>query len=99
MPFDLEYSESAGKQYRELERSKDKKQAFKAVVKTLRLLADNPRHPGLRTHEYSSFQGPDNQKAFEAYAQNNMPGAYRIFFCYHPPKSRTIRIIAILPHP
>jgi hypothetical protein len=42
---------------------------------------------------------------FEAYAQNQTPGAYRVFFMYGPDrvegKKRTavLTIIAITPHP
>jgi hypothetical protein len=73
---------------------------FKQIQKTLHLLRDNPRHPGLQTHEYDSIENPydDKQKVFEAYAQNQTPGAYRVFWCYGPGK-REITIIAITPHP
>lgn len=73
---------------------------FKQVHKTLQLLASNPRHPGLQTHEYHSIENPldKDEKVFEAYAQNKTPGAYRIFWCYGP-KAKQITIIAITPHP
>ena len=73
---------------------------FKQVAKAVQLLQQNPRHPGLNTHEYSSLDNPYDpmQKVFEAYAQNRTPGAYRIFWCYGPAK-REITIIAITPHP
>jgi cysteine synthase len=31
---------------------------YRAVVKTLKLLQSNPRHPGLQTHQYHSIAGP-----------------------------------------
>jgi hypothetical protein len=73
---------------------------FKQIEKCVRLLLDNPRHPGLCTHEYSSIEHPydRNQKVFEAYAQNRTPGAYRVFWCYGPAKGE-ITLIAITPHP
>ena len=73
---------------------------FQQVRKTILLLADNPRHPGLQTHQYHSLQNPFDQKAkvFEAYAQNRTPGAYRVFWCYGPDMSE-ITIIAITSHP
>ena len=73
---------------------------YKQIHKTLILLQTTPRHPGLHTHEYSSLENPFNpkEKVFEAYAQNNAPGAYRIFWCYGPEK-RQITILAITPHP
>jgi hypothetical protein len=73
---------------------------FKQVYKTVTLLKSNPRHPGLHTHEYDSLQNPFDlkQKIFEAYAQNNTPAAYRIFWCYGPAQKQ-ITIIEITPHP
>ena len=73
---------------------------FKQVVKTINLLKSNPRHPSLKTHEYDSIDNPyrPTDKVFEAYAQNNTPEAYRIFWCYGP-KDKQITIISITPHP
>ena len=73
---------------------------FVQIVKSLNFLAQNPRHPGLHTHEFSSIENPfdSKQKVFEAYAQNKTPGAYRIFWCYGP-GSGEITILAITPHP
>lgn len=73
---------------------------FKQIHKTVTLLASNPRHPGLQTHEYGDLIHPyeKNGKVFEAYAQNRTPGAYRVFWCYGPAKQQ-ITIIAITPHP
>ncbi|MCE5278825.1 MAG: hypothetical protein ABFD92_10870 [Planctomycetaceae bacterium] len=83
-------------------RGKSSKQEglFKQVVKTLQLLASNPRHPGLATHAYECLSHPyrAGDKVFEAYAQNRTSGAYRIFWCYGPDKGQ-ITIIAITPHP
>ena len=73
---------------------------FKQVYKAIELLRNNPRHPGLHTHEYDSIDNPfdKNKKVFEAYALNQTPGAYRIFWCYGP-GDKEITIIAITPHP
>ena len=73
---------------------------FKQVYKCIELLAANPRHPGLQTHEYHSLGHPydTSQKVFEAYAQHRTPGAYRIFWCYGPDRNQ-ITVIAITPHP
>lgn len=73
---------------------------FKQVAKSIQYLALNPSHPSLKTHEYDSIAHPYDPKAkvFEAYAQNNTPGAYRVFWCYGP-KEKQITIIAITPHP
>jgi hypothetical protein len=73
---------------------------FKQVVKCVQLLASNPRHPGLHTHEFTSIENPyrKGEKVFEAYVQNRTPGAYRLFWCYGP-ASGQITILAITPHP
>ena len=99
MSFEILYSEDADEQLTKLQKAKDKAAPCKAIEKAIRFLAEDPKHPSLNTHEYSSLNGPDGTKVFEAYAQNKTPGAYRIFFCYHPPQTDTITIIAITPHP
>jgi len=82
--------------------TKSSKQAglFKQVAKAVQQLADNPRHPSLKTHEYESLSHPfdPDGKVFEAHAQNKTPGAYRIFWCYGPSKG-DIAVIAITSHP
>ncbi len=98
MSFKLLFTEEASSCLDELEKNKSSAKVFKAVRKSLGYLEINPRHPGLNTHKFTSFKGPDNQEVFEAYAQNNTPGAYRIFWCYGPGKQE-ITILAITPHP
>ncbi len=73
---------------------------FKQVEKCVRLLLENPRHPGLNTHEFTSIEHPYDPKAkvFEAYVQNNTPGVYRLFW-YYGPESGDITILVITPHP
>jgi hypothetical protein len=71
---------------------------FRKVVKTLALLAANPRHPGLKTHAYTSISGPNKEKVFEAYVENNTAAAYRIFF-YYGPLPAHITVFAVTPHP
>ena len=65
-----------------------------------KLSAQGPRHPGLRSHPFSSLTNPLNpaEKVFESYAQNRTPGAYRVFWCYGPQQG-AITIVAITPHP
>lgn len=85
-------------QLEELESDKTYHKRFKAVSKAMELLAVNPRHPSLQTHEYHEFQTPFGGKVFEAYAENRTAGAYRVFWCYGP-KSGQITILSITPHP
>jgi hypothetical protein len=96
--FQLKFTEQAGNDLEKLENNPSLKKRCKAVKKALGYLQTNPRHPGLNTHEYSSLFGPNGEKVFEAYAENNTPQAYRIFWVYGPDK-KIITIIAITPHP
>jgi len=65
----------------------------------------NLRHPSLATHKYESLEGPNGEEVFEAYAQNQTPGAYRVFFVYGPDRTEgkkripVLTIVAITPHP
>lgn len=73
---------------------------FKQLHKCVSLLTENPRHPGLHSHEYHSLPHPFNpqEKVFEPYVQNRTPGAYRVFWCYGP-EAGQITVLAITPHP
>jgi hypothetical protein len=96
--FEIHLSNDAEEQLLDLENDKSKKKIFKAVAKTLGLMQIDLRHPSLNTHEYTSLSRVQGCKVFESYAQNNTPGAYRVFWVYGPKKSE-ITIISIVPHP
>lgn len=104
MPFELKYTEEAQKQFEELSKDKNLEKRFKAVKKSLSLLSQDPSYPSLNTHKYDSIKGPEGVEVFEAYDENKTPAAYRIFWCYFPPKTDpdsigTITVLAITPHP
>ena len=98
MVFKLRFADRAKIELRGLEANKTNAKRLKAVRNALGRLQSNPRHPGLKTHKYSSLSGPDGEEIFEAYAENNTPAAYRIFWFYGPRK-KEITIVAITPHP
>jgi hypothetical protein len=98
MIFDLEISSEAKEQLAKLKKNPAFEKQYKAVNKALNYLKINPRHPSLNVHLFDSALGPFGQKVWEAYAENNTPRAYRIFFSYGPRK-QMISIITILPHP
>jgi hypothetical protein len=97
--FQLKYTPEAGAQLSELQRSRDARKRYLAVKKALRFLNEHPRHPSLHTHKYQSMVGPGGAEVFEAYAEQNTPAVYRIFWCYYPPNADTITVLAITPHP
>ena len=96
--FVIRYTEDAEQDLRDLIKQKDKKSILNAVVKSLKLMSVNLRHPSLNTHKYNALQGPNGEDVFESYAQNNTPGAYRIFWHYGPGKG-VITILQIVAHP
>lgn len=96
--FDLYWADAVKETYASLGADTSRKKQYKAVKKAVKLLARNPRHPSLQTHEFMSLKGPKGEKVWEAYAEQNTPGAYRILWYYGPP-SGVITIFLITPHP
>lgn len=96
--FNFEYTDLAKAQFEKLGKNKSLQVQYKAVGKALARMEQDLRHPSLNTHEYSKLSTTMGYKVFESYAQNNTPGAYRIFWRYGPGKDK-ITIIAITPHP
>lgn len=95
--FKIKKTKEAAEDLLELEETKHLYKRLKAVRKTLGLLETNPRHPSLRTHKYETLSNREYE-VFEAYAENNTPGAYRVFWRYGP-GAKEITILAITPHP
>ena len=84
--FEIKFTSRAKSDFEGLQNNAALKKRLKAVQKTIGYLQTNPRHPSLNTHKY------------EAYAENNTSGAYRVFWYYGPGQS-TITIFSITPHP
>ena len=82
----------------ELKSDPSKQGVAKAVIKSLKFMQVNLRHPSLNTHKYDELVGPNGEEVFESYAQNNTPGAYRIFWYYGPAK-KEITVLCITSHP
>ena len=98
MPFNLHFAKEAQDQLAALRDNAALAKRSKAVMSALGKLENNPRHPSLNTHKFTTRRGKNGEEMFEAYAENNTPGAYRIFWYYGPEKTM-ISIIAITPHP
>jgi hypothetical protein len=101
----IKFTPTADAQYSALETAPSKAPIFEQVRKALSYLEIDPRHPSLNTHEFTSLAGANGEKMFEAYAQNNTPSAYRIFWHYGPDEIKgknripVITVVAITPHP
>jgi hypothetical protein len=98
MNFKVFFTQKAALNLEALENNSANQKTLKAVRKCLGYLEDNPKHPSLNTHEYTSLSRKFGTKIFAAYAENNTPQAYRVFWHYGPGKSETT-IVAITPHP
>lgn len=96
--FKFDFSDKALNKLKELKIDPSKKSIAKAVKKSLELMTANLRHPSLNTHKYDELTGPNGEEIFESYAQNNTPGAYRIFWYYGPGRKK-ITVVDITPHP
>ncbi len=95
--FEILLSDTAAAQLDRLRADRTYAVRIKAVEKTLNFL-EHPRHPRLQTHEFISLRGPHGEKVFEAYAQQNTPAVYRVFW-YYGPHRQQITVIAITAHP
>ena len=71
---------------------------FKRWAKAVALLRENPRHPGLRTHEIDPLTRRYGRKVFQSYLENNTPAAGRMFWVYGPDDGQ-ITVIGLEPHP
>ncbi len=98
MPFKVLIADRADRVLDDLEHNPAFAAKYRKVVKALRLLAENPRHPGLNVHLYHSKTGPGGEPVWEAYVENRTPGAWRIWFWYGPDRNE-LTILAIGPHP
>lgn len=78
--------------------TKKEEKLRRQMGKAMNLLAQDPRHPGLRSHEISALSARYGMKVWESYLENDTPGAGRIFWVYGPGKGE-ITVIGLEPHP
>ena len=96
--FEIQLTDHAREQLAGLKADKGLFKRYKAVVKTIRFLSEDPRHHGLSTHEFTTLKGPKGEKVFEAYAEQRTPAPYLVFWYYGPGEDH-ITLFAITPHP
>lgn len=78
--------------------NKDEEKLYKKLGKALALIAKDPRHPGLHTHDIDALSARYGQRVWQSYLQNNTPAAGRVFWVYGP-QQKDITIIGLEPHP
>ena len=78
--------------------TKPEKEFFNKWSKALDLLSNNPRHPGLHTHEIDILSRIFGLKVWQSYLENKKSGARRMFWAYGPDKAE-ITILAVEYHP
>lgn len=80
------------------ELSADDRQLFKKWSKAIRRLREDPKYPGLKSHEIEPLSRRYGQKVYQSYLENNTPSAGRIFWVYGPEDGQ-ITVIGLEPHP
>jgi len=78
--------------------SKGEEKFFKKLVKALAFLGQNPRHPGLASHEIDDLTRKHGMKILQSYLENQTPAAGRLFWAYGPDQG-DITVLAIESHP
>ena len=78
--------------------NKDELRLYKRLGKTLAQIANNPRYPGLHTHDIDALTARYGIKVWQSYLENNTPGAGRVFWVYGPGTGE-ITVIGLEPHP
>ncbi len=78
--------------------SKDEEKLYKKLGKAMALLANDPKHPGLHSHEIEALSRRYGVKVWQSYLENRTSGAGRLYWVYGPEKNE-ITVIGVEPHP
>lgn len=84
--------------FREGTINKENAVLYKKWGKALKLLAENPKHPSLKTHDIFQLTERYGERVWQSYLENKTSGAMRMFWVYGPDK-QSITIIGLEPHP
>jgi hypothetical protein len=76
----------------------EERELFEKWTKALELLSENPRHPGLASHEIDDLSKKYGIKVWQSYLENRRAGARRMFWAYGPGRS-SITILGLEKHP
>jgi len=106
MHRELRFTPTADEKRKIIENDPALRGVLKQVRKTLGYLETNLRAKSLQTHEFESLTRRYKRKVFEAYAQQNTPNAYRVFWHYgddemdkNGNRIPIITVVDITPHP
>ena len=78
--------------------TKPEERLLKKWGKAMVLLANDPFHPGLNTHEIPPLSKRYGLKVWQSYLENRNSRAMRMYWVYGP-GLREITIIGLEPHP
>lgn len=78
--------------------NKSAEQLYKKWGKALKLLAQDPLYPGLKTHEIEQLTKRYGTKVLQSYLENKTSGAMCMYWVYGP-NQHEITIIGLEPHP
>ena len=78
--------------------SKSESILYKKLGNALKKLSQDPKYPGLQSHEIQALTARYGMKVWESYLENNTPAAARIFWVYGP-EQNDITVIGLEPHP
>lgn len=78
--------------------NRDEKDLYRKIRKALQHLQEDPRHPGLKSHEIDVLTEKYGVRIWESYLENKRSGARRMFWIYGP-ETKEITIIGIENHP
>lgn len=92
----LEFTKEADAQRKAIEEGNPQK--YKKVGRALGLLEQNPKHPSLETHRFTSLSGPNGEDLWVAYVENAITHAYRILWCYKQGERGVIVVAYVGPH-
>ena len=77
---------------------KNEVKLYKKMGKALVRLAQDPRHPGLESHEIPALSKRYGIRVWQSYLENQTPAAGRLFWAYGPDRG-SITVLAMEPHP
>jgi hypothetical protein len=77
---------------------KDEEKLYKKWGKAMALLANDPQHPGLKSHEIEALSRRYGEKIWQSYLENRNSTAARMYWVYGPDKGE-ITVIGLEPHP